>query len=40
MEADRKAVPGEANVLAGPHVQEKITYKVGNKVLIPGTFCG
>lgn len=44
MEADRKAVPGntvpgdampgDANVLPSPHHQEKITYKVGNKVII------
>lgn len=30
MEVDRKAMPGDANILACP--QEKITYKIGNKV--------
>lgn len=30
MEADRKAMSGDANVLPSP--QEKITYKIGNKV--------
>ena len=34
MEVDRKAMPGDANMLAGPHVQEKITYKAGSKVII------
>lgn len=33
MEADRKAMPGDANILAAPHFQEKITYKVGSKVI-------
>ncbi|XP_057434609.1 uncharacterized protein LOC130727479 [Lotus japonicus] len=31
MEADRKAMPGDADILACP--QEKITYKIGNKVI-------
>ncbi|KAJ7958652.1 Centromere protein O [Quillaja saponaria] len=33
MEADRKATAGDNNILAGPHFEEKITYKVGNKVI-------
>ncbi|KAK4854617.1 hypothetical protein QYF36_026813 [Acer negundo] len=33
MEADRRAMLGEANLLAGSHSQEKITYKVGTKVI-------
>jgi hypothetical protein len=33
MEADRKALPGDANIAPGPHFQEKITYKVGSKVI-------
>lgn len=32
MEADRKTMSGDADILAGP--QEKITYKIGNKVNI------
>lgn len=32
MEADRKAMHGDADILACP--QEKITYKIGNKVNI------
>jgi len=30
MEAERKAMSGDADILAGP--QEKITYRTGNKV--------
>ncbi|GMN39829.1 hypothetical protein TIFTF001_009065 [Ficus carica] len=33
MEVDRKAMPGDVNMLAGPHVQEKITYKAGSKLI-------
>ncbi|XP_030483497.1 uncharacterized protein LOC115700075 isoform X2 [Cannabis sativa] len=33
MEADRKAMSGDTNDLASPLVQEKITYKVGSKVI-------
>lgn len=33
MEADRKAMPGDINMVPGPHFQEKITYKVGSKVV-------
>ena len=36
MEADRKALPRETNT-AGPHCQEKITYKVGSKVITMGS---
>lgn len=38
MEVDRKAMPGDVNMLAGPHVQEKITYKAGSKVIILEVF--
>lgn len=34
MELDRKAMPGDANMSSGPHFQERITYKVGSKVII------
>ncbi|XP_062098526.1 uncharacterized protein LOC133804375 isoform X2 [Humulus lupulus] len=33
MEVDRKAISGDTNDLASPLVQEKITYKVGSKVI-------
>ncbi|XP_038711399.1 uncharacterized protein LOC120005686 isoform X2 [Tripterygium wilfordii] len=33
MEADKKAMSGDSNMMPGPHFQEKITYKVGNKVI-------
>jgi hypothetical protein len=33
MEADRKAMPGDTNIGSGPHFQERITYKVGSKVI-------
>ncbi|KAI5354754.1 hypothetical protein PRUPE_1G460400 [Prunus persica] len=33
MEVDRKAMAGDVNMLPGPQIQEKITYKVGNKVI-------
>ncbi|KAF4390389.1 hypothetical protein G4B88_024395 [Cannabis sativa] len=33
MEADRKAMSGDTNDLASPLVQEKVTYKVGSKVI-------
>lgn len=33
MEADRKALPGDANIAPVPHFLEKITYKVGSKVI-------
>ncbi|KAH7573974.1 hypothetical protein JRO89_XS03G0233800 [Xanthoceras sorbifolium] len=33
MEADRRAMQGETNLLGGSHSQEKITYKVGTKVI-------
>ncbi|KAJ7966052.1 Centromere protein O [Quillaja saponaria] len=33
MEADRKAMAGDTNQLAGPHSEENISYKVGNKVI-------
>lgn len=32
MEVERRAMPGDANVLADSDFQEKITYKVGSKV--------
>ncbi|KAF7830190.1 centromere protein O [Senna tora] len=40
MEADRKAMPGDANIMACP--QERITYKIGNKVIcgLEGTRIG
>ncbi|KAH9798556.1 Centromere protein O [Citrus sinensis] len=33
MEVERRAMPGDANVLADSDFQEKITYKVGSKVI-------
>ncbi|KAI3412918.1 uncharacterized protein J3R85_016741, partial [Psidium guajava] len=33
MEADRKAMAGDTTFSSGTHIQEKITYKVGNKVI-------
>lgn len=40
MEAERKAMPGDTDILPGLHFHEKITYKVGTKVSIIGiTFC-
>lgn len=33
MEADRKAMPVDSNIVSGPHFQERITYKVGSKVI-------
>ncbi|XP_041022450.1 uncharacterized protein LOC121263557 isoform X3 [Juglans microcarpa x Juglans regia] len=33
MEADRKTMPGDTNMVLGPHFQEKTTYKVGSKVI-------
>lgn len=38
MEVDRKAVQGEANASTSSHPQEKITYKVGTKVMYPGKY--
>lgn len=32
MEAERRAMPGDTNILAGSDFQEKIIYKVGSKV--------
>lgn len=34
MEAERKAMPGDTDILPGLHFHEKITYKVGTKVSI------
>ncbi|KAG6643911.1 hypothetical protein CIPAW_08G019500 [Carya illinoinensis] len=33
MEADRKTMPGDTNMVPGPHFQEKTTYKVRSKVI-------
>lgn len=33
MEADRKAMPVDANVMPAHHFEEKITYRVGTKVI-------
>ncbi|XP_058199244.1 uncharacterized protein LOC131314547 isoform X2 [Rhododendron vialii] len=33
MEAERKAMPGDTDILPGLHFHEKITYKVGTKVI-------
>ncbi|KAK9946771.1 hypothetical protein M0R45_012217 [Rubus argutus] len=33
MEVDRKAMARDVNMLHGPHFQERITYKVGDKVI-------
>ena len=33
MEADRKAMPVDSNIVSAPHFQERITYKVGSKVI-------
>ncbi|OVA00918.1 Centromere protein O [Macleaya cordata] len=33
MEADRKAMPGDASVMSDPHFHGKITYRVGTKVI-------
>ncbi|XP_018836220.1 uncharacterized protein LOC109002785 isoform X1 [Juglans regia] len=33
MEADRKTMLGDTNMVPGPHFQEKTTYKVGSKVI-------
>lgn len=33
MEVDRKAMVRDVNMLQGPHFQERITYKVGDKVI-------
>lgn len=38
MEVDRKAMAGDVNMLSGPQIQEKITYKVGNKVILGSLF--
>ncbi|KAK8550611.1 hypothetical protein V6N12_039311 [Hibiscus sabdariffa] len=42
MEADRKAASGDANNIPTPHLQEKVTYRVGNKVIccLEGTRIG
>nr|XP_023887985.1 uncharacterized protein LOC112000107 [Quercus suber]POE66768.1 hypothetical protein CFP56_63911 [Quercus suber] len=42
MEADRKAMPVDSNIVSGPHFQERITYKVGSKVIccLEGTRIG
>lgn len=37
MEADRKTMPGDTNMVPGPHFQEKTTYKVRSKVRFLGT---
>lgn len=37
MESDRKAMHGDADILSCPH--EKITYKIGNKVILHGCTC-
>jgi len=37
MESDRKAMHGDADILSCPH--EKITYKIGNKVVLHGYTC-
>jgi len=31
MEADRKSMAGDTTISSGTYIQEKITYKVGNK---------
>lgn len=33
MEADRKSMAGDTTISSGTYIQEKITYKVGNKVI-------
>lgn len=33
MEADRKAMPGDTNMSAATHFQEKTTYIFGSKVI-------
>lgn len=33
MEVDRKAMARDVNMLHSPHFQERITYKVGDKVI-------
>ncbi|KAK4558756.1 hypothetical protein RGQ29_008148 [Quercus rubra] len=42
MEADRKAMPVDSNIVSAPHFQERITYKVGSKVIccLEGTRIG
>ncbi|CAA7398718.1 unnamed protein product [Spirodela intermedia] len=38
MEADRKAMPGQESMPPDPHFLGKITYRVGNKSMVPSPF--